>query len=163
MTELLRAPFPWFGVPDNVAPKLCLGADWNDRGPCWEWTAAKTDGYGVVQFQGRVQRAHRVVWACLVGPLADELELDHLCRNRGCSNPGHLEPVPGVVNNARGESPSARHARQTHCLRGHAFTPENTYLRARGRKTERFCRACCRLRDQQRYAASKGGRSGRAA
>jgi hypothetical protein len=152
----LRAPFPWFGVPANVATKIRLGDTFADLGPCWEWTAAKTSGYGVVQHDGRIQRAHRVVYAALVGPVPHELELDHLCRNRACVNPAHAEPVTGAVNNARSESASAKHARQTHCLRGHEFTPGNTYTRKRAHKTERFCRACMRDRDRQRYARKTG-------
>jgi hypothetical protein len=155
VSDLLRAPFPWFGVPQNVAAKIRVGNDWSDLGPCWEWTAATTNGYGVVQHDGRVQRAHRVVWVCLRGPLDEDLELDHLCRNRPCVKPAHLDPVTGVVNNARSESASAKHARQTHCLRGHGFTPENTYLRARDHKTERFCRECARERDRKRYAVKR--------
>lgn len=155
--SVLDAPFPWFGVPDNVADKIRLGAEWGDRGPCWEWTAAKTGGYGVVQFNGRVQRAHRVVYEALIAKIPDHLESDHLCRNRSCVNPRHIEPVTSVVNNARSDSASAKHARQTHCHRGHQFTEANTYLRKRGHKTERFCRECMRERDRERYRKKKGG------
>ena len=109
----------------------------------------------------RIQRAHRVVYGLLRAPIPDELEADHLCRNRACVNPEHLEPVPGVENNRRSNSASARHARQTHCLRGHELTKDNVYLRQRGHKTERFCRECSRMRDAARYqrriAAKKGG------
>ena len=153
----LRAPFPWFDrLAANVTSKI---------GPltpegCLPWLAAKTCGYGVVQVGGRIQRAHRVVYETAIGPIPVGLELDHLCRNRSCVNPFHLEPVTGVENIRRGESTSARHARQTHCLRGHEFTAANTYLRLRGHKQERFCRECSRLRDRQRYerrVARKGG------
>ena len=149
----LKAPFPWFGLglPANVEAKIgSLG-----ECGCWNWLAAKTNGYGVVQHQGRVQRAHRVVYETLIGPIPAGLELDHLCRNRSCVNPVHLEPVSGAENIARGESMSAIHARQTHCKRGHELSKENVYLRRRGALIERFCRACSRLRDAQRYARRK--------
>jgi hypothetical protein len=148
----LKAPFPWFGLlPENVAKKIGDPVVAGYRTPCWPWMAAKTNGYGVVQYQGRLQRAHRVIRTILVGPIPDGLEPDHLCRNRWCVNPEHTEPVTQSENNLRSESQSAKHARQTHCVRGHEFTPENTYTRTRGHKTERFCRECCRIRDNERY------------
>ena len=136
-------------LPPHIASKI----DSTHLGACWLWKAAKTSGYGVVQFDGRVQRAHRVVYQILIGPIPKGLELDHLCRNRACVNPAHLEPVTGAENIARGESKSALHSRQTHCKRGHPFTPENTYLRKRAHKTERFCRECSRIRDRRRRPA----------
>src|ERR1022692_1929448 len=137
----LLAPFQWFGrLPSNVACKIGAPVDWGYKTPCWPWVAAKTNGYGVVQYEGRVQRAHRVIRTILIGPIPDGLEPDHLCRMRACVNPAHTEPVTQIENNRRSESASAKHARQTHCIRGHEFTPENTYIRKRGHKTERFCR-----------------------
>jgi len=141
-------------LPRNVAIKIGPPIMAGYRTPCWPWIAAKTNGYGVVQHKGHVQRAHRVIRTILIGPIPGGLEPDHLCRNRWCVNPEHTEPVTGWVNILRGESQSAKHARQTHCLRGHAFTLENTYLRKRGHKTERFCRECCRIRDNARYRRS---------
>lgn len=134
-------------LPPNIASKI----DDEHLEACWEWIAAKTNGYGVVQHNGRLQRAHRVVYELLVGSIPEGLELDHLCKNRGCVNPLHMEPVTGIENNARSDSMSALHARQTHCKRGHEFTTNNTYLRSRGNKIERFCRKFCRIRDNERY------------
>ena len=124
--------------------------DPDPNGGCWEWTASKLRGYG--QFgtyrDGRAQthRAHRFAYELLVGPIPDGLTLDHLCRNRGCVYPGHLEPATNAENVLRGEGPTAVHARKTHCIHGHEFTPENTYL-WRG---QRKCRACLRIRDARR-------------
>ena len=137
-------------LPENVASKIGSPQDCGYLTPCWPWIAAKTNGYGVVQHNGRVQRAHRVVRTILVGPIPEGLEPDHLCRNRACVNPEHTEPVSQAENNRRSESASAKHARQSECKRGHPFTPENTYFRKREQKTERFCRECCRLRDARR-------------
>jgi hypothetical protein len=82
-----------------------------------------------------------------VGPIPEGLVIDHLCRNRGCINPTHMEPVTNAENVLRGEGPTAVNARKTHCKRGHPFDDVNTYVYAKGRA----CRMCHQLR--QRAAA----------
>jgi hypothetical protein len=111
---------------------------------CWLWTAS-TDGHGYGQFmftRGRNIKAHRVAWTFLRGPIEDGLTLDHLCCVKRCVNPAHLEPVTHRVNILRSDGMSAIHKRQTHCIHGHEFTPENTY-HYHGRRT---CRKCARDR-----------------
>jgi hypothetical protein len=102
------------------------------------------------RYAGRVRQAHRFAWELLRGAIPDGLTLDHLCRNRRCVNPDHLEPVTAVENTMRGQAPHAINARKTHCLRGHAFDEENTYVRSDG---ARICRACVRARNTRKVAA----------
>lgn len=107
---------------------------------CWEWTASgTTKGYGQFYWDGRVRLAHRVAYETLVGEIQIDLESDHLCRNRGCVNPLHLEPVTRQENTIRGMS--STHARGAEfCRKGlHRLTPDNVYEYASG---QRYCRAC---------------------
>lgn len=70
---------------------------------CWRWVGAmRENGYGALGFNGRVRQAHRIYYERARGPVPASLDLDHLCRNRWCVNPDHLEPVPRHVNAWRG-------------------------------------------------------------
>lgn len=116
---------------------------------CWRWTGGITaQGYGGFYYDGKEQLAHRDSYERFIGPVPDDLELDHLCKNTWCVNPEHLEPVTTRENCVvRANSPSGKNLRKTHCVHGHAFTPENTYFRRnprRGMRQARTCRTCAR-------------------
>jgi hypothetical protein len=118
----------------------------NERG-CWVWDKPHPDtGYG--QFNGGT--AHRWSYEFFRVEVPDGLDLDHLCRDRACVNPWHLDPVTTAVNILRGVSPAAVNARKTHCDHGHAFTPENTYHPPGRPAHHRNCRTCRRDRARQR-------------
>jgi len=124
-------------------------------GDCWQWTAhVGTNGYGrtEVQFGDRKETyAHRVAYRLLTR--AEPKELDHLCRNRLCVNPDHLEPVTRRVNALRGESIFAHHARQTHCHNGHLLEGANVYRYPSGR---RECRTCSKAYKADWHRAHHG-------
>ena len=109
---------------------------------CWQWVGSReAKGYGRFWLNGKHRKAHRVAYELMVGPIPAGYTIDHLCRNRDCVRPSHLDPVTNRENVLRGEGVTANHARQTHCTNGHEFTPENTYIRPRG---QRSCRECAR-------------------
>jgi hypothetical protein len=112
---------------------------------CWKWTANlhPDNGYPRVWFSKHDDKlAHRVSYEWSGGDIPEGLTIDHLCRNRWCVNPAHMEVVSRGENNLRGGSPWAVNKRKTHCHRGHEFTPANTYLYL----GMRHCRECARLR-----------------
>lgn len=108
---------------------------------CWLWTACKTSlGYGQFRAAGRVTvYAHRWSYENSKGAIPDGLVLDHLCRTTSCVRPDHLEAVTQRINVLRGESPSAKQARQTHCMNDHELAGRNLITDAHGK---RRCREC---------------------
>lgn len=140
-------------------------------GDCWSWRAAhfKKTGYAMFSVRGqdgiwRPTVAHRVAYELYRAEIPAGLDLDHLCLNRGCVNPWHLEPVTRAVNLARSRRSGGSAGRKPgsvnvtvrdRCEAGHEYTPENTY-RKPSRPNKRICRACNRIRDNARNA--NGGR-----
>jgi hypothetical protein len=114
---------------------------------CWIWTGAKQSrGYG--NFQSKL--AHRVSYERYVGKIPDGLTLDHLCRNRLCVNPAHLEPVSQYKNNMRGESPVAKNKEKEYCINGHKLSGENIWIIKRSDGTRRKCRLCQKIYRQKK-------------
>lgn len=114
---------------------------------CWLWTAFKNeDGYGKIFVAGKIKFAHRVSYELLVGPVPLGKELDHLCRNRSCVNPLHLEAVEHAVNVARGNADFKKNL--THCKNGHALNE---------RRKCNICQAAAtsRYRERKKHEPSK--------
>lgn len=142
---------PWPTLPRPAEERFWEKVKRWDPDECWDWTAGHSpEGYGRFNATWRVPGyAHRFAYELLIGPIPDGYQIDHLCRNRGCVNPKHMEPVTQRMNLLRGTSPSAHNARVTACIHGHPFDEANTYYPKRG---GRFCRACARRRQRERKA-----------
>jgi hypothetical protein len=112
------------------------------NGGCWTCGLKTThNGYVRLACGGRAVAGHRLAYEGLVGKIPPGLSLDHICRNRACFNPAHLEPVTTKENIQRGH---AARGLKTHCIRGHEFTEANIYRRP-SKPTERLCRACAKI------------------
>lgn len=117
---------------------------------CWLWTGAtKSHGYGYLGRNGKTLHAHRYAFELEVGPIPEGFQVDHLCFNRACVNPSHLEAVPPVVNMRR----AAKRNYGKVCRNGHPKTEANIYVTTQG-VTQ--CRACHKDRERERRGRSQG-------
>ena len=150
MAPRRKPPIERFNAKTSPGPNGCI-----------EWTGDKgNSGYGrfwIGPENSRKALAHRWSYEYHVGPIPDGLVIDHLCRNKICVNPKHLEPVTASENVRRGVSAerikAAAEAR-THCRRGHEYTEENTGRRA-SRPRERFCKECRVIARKADYEANR--------
>lgn len=129
----------------KIAIELCPVAGLD--GFCWGWqNCLNSKGYGCVGVNGKSQLTHRVAYTLLVGPIPAGLEVDHLCTNRRCCNPSHLEPVTRKVNAERAVT-----ANKLICVNGHRLVGDNVAIKKRGNRTPvRNCRTC-QVDSKRRY------------
>lgn len=120
---------------DRIAARLIV----EDSG-CWTLTGSTSStGYHSIGVNGTTHNAHRWLYEVVVGPVPEGLQLDHLCRNRACVNPDHLEPVSQSENLLRGDGFSGVNARKSVCVNGHDLVGHNVMIRKDG---WRNCREC---------------------
>lgn len=137
------SPPPTPNEPFSAEDRFMSFVHRSDSG-CWEWTGSTSyKGYAKFRQDGERMPAHRWAYEHWVGPIPEGLHIDHLCRNRKCVNPEHLEPVTPRENVMRGNGVPARNARKTHCVHGHPFSGDNLRISLRG---DRRCRECYRIR-----------------
>ena len=136
-----------------------MKADWTHRfwskiqqsSGCWNWVAYKCKkGYGNFRLNGKIRKAHRVSYELLKGIIPENLQIDHLCKNKACVNPDHLEPVTCIENLNREENNlSSVNRRKTRCPKGHEYMGYNLIKR----KVDggRDCRMCNNERNRRSY------------
>lgn len=127
---------------------------------CWTWTGGKVGGYGALTVGARGQghiRAHRMSYILHKGEIPPGMMVLHNCDNPECTNPEHLT-LGTASDNMRHVSERKRNplSRKTHCIRGHEFTPENTYYR----DNQRQCRACTNARQRIKRREERGDKFG---
>lgn len=120
---------------------------------CWNWTGSNIEGYGQFYNEGVNWLAHRLSYALHMGNLpAKGMVTDHLCRNRCCVNPEHLEIVTNKENVLRGEGVTAINAKRIACRQGHPYDDANLAINRNG---GRRCRKCSALRTAEYYQRKK--------
>lgn len=116
---------------------------------CWTWTALRSsDGYGKLRVDKRDWRAHRLVYTIVRGSIPEGAQLDHLCRNRACVNPDHLDPVDTRTNLMRGQTLAALNAAKTECHLGHPLSGDNLRMK----NGYRLCKECGRASNRRQQA-----------
>jgi hypothetical protein len=152
--DLCLPPVPHLRKPKRkLSLRERFDAKWvcDDVTGCWNWTAQiDRNGYGKFCKNAYPALAHRVSYELHVGPIPNGLFLDHLCRNRSCVNPKHLEPVTNRENGLRGIGPAAsrkRNLAKTHCKYGHPLSGDNIIISKWN--GQRVCLACRLARKRQ--------------
>ncbi len=126
--------------------------DLANKTPCWlPSLAPSSGGYVKKRIRGQWVQFHRHMYELFKSPIVAGAVLDHLCRNRWCCNPDHLEPVTHRVNLLRGAGLAATNSVKTKCPAGHLYSRKNTYVTS---KSQRSCRKC-NMQAVYRYQAKR--------
>lgn len=136
-------------IPRNRKPEVRFFEKVLKTKTCWIWLATKSRGYGNFWDGKRYRGAHLFSYEFLIGKVPEGLQIDHLCRNKACVNPAHLEPVTARENMLRAKEFKitefgVKKLSRERCSKGHKYTPENIY---REKSNKRRCKKCIRAKN----------------
>lgn len=124
---------------------------------CWNWLGGKdTKGYGTFFFESentykRYKKAHLISYILTKGPIPNGMLIDHLCKNKSCVNPDHLEAVTSRENSLRATNTIASiNASKTHCPVGHPLDGDNLIISKNGHNGARRCKTCKNEKERAR-------------
>lgn len=123
---------------------------------CWLWQGyADRDGYARIEvIGGKNKFVHRLSYEAFTGSIPEGMSIDHICKNRGCCNPKHLQQLSIKENILRGDGASSKNNKKTHCNEGHEFSAENTYINNR---SARVCKTCAKISANKNLDKKKSG------
>lgn len=131
------------GEEESIKARLLPQIDESEG--CWNWNGVVSKGYGLIKIHSRSVRVHRLMYEVFIGPIPEGFVIDHLCKNKKCVNPDHLEAVTSRENTLRGDGITAKQARQKMCMRGHELP--------KFRSGRRQCKKCAK--DRKRNGVTK--------
>lgn len=125
-----------FPRSNNLSERLASRYSKDEKTGCWVWFGTRNrKGYGCLSYQRKYYAAHRLSYELEKGKIPQGLQIDHLCKNKSCVNPTHLEAVTLFEN--------IRRSVRTHCKRGHDLSESNVY------NGKRHCRQCNKARSTE--------------
>lgn len=137
---------------NTIEEKLYSRIEISLENKCWNYIGSvDKDGYGMFRLYDKTYRTHRLSYLLFKGEIPQNYVIDHICSNRKCCNPDHLEAVTNSENIKRGDTGKNNHqSLKEYCPKGHKYTPENTYINPKGSRECMICKTANRQADRAR-------------